>query len=355
MGLDRSAEAKELPERPLSQMRYNVLVFLGVVLNAFLMILSLRFSNPSPYNPQGYSWFLVSVYIIVPDLGSFVYSLFASITTPRKYTISPVYIVFFSIIPAYLIGSYVTYEIYGLQPINTRISEVINYLYIVTLLYLLWIAFSIVAMQPIIRGLIGAFAERENIKSGTLFYNASISLGNVLEKIEDSKWLSDLCSMEIADRKEKPNELQLRLNKHETDFYIALYAKKTNSETHVSLTPYEMEANPAKKIIHVSDDSKSCLQPQIEQLERTFKLNKVQAENSDIVYEAVNYAMSPARFPAIVKYGKQISVASAISIASILVIILYFTGLIKELQTTIGIIAIMVALGSTAINLLSRK
>jgi ABC-type multidrug transport system fused ATPase/permease subunit len=351
---DKATETEEL-KRPLSQIQYNVIVFLGVVLNAFLMILSTSFSNPSLNNPQGYFWFLLSIYIIVPFLGSFIYSLVASIASPRKYTISPVYVVIFSIIPAYLIGSYVVYEIYSLPPVDIRISQVMSYLSGVTVFYLIWVIASILVLQPIVRGLIGAFAERANIKSGTLFYTTSTLLGNILEKIEDSEWLSDLCSMEIFDRKEKEDELKLRFNKHKTNFYLVLYAKKESSETHVSLTPYELEENLVKKIIRISEDSKHYLQPQIEEFEKVFKLDKIQAEKSDIVYESLNYAMLPVRFPAIIIYGKQISIAALMSIGSILVGISYFTGVIKEVQTVVGIIALIVTIGSTAINILSRR
>jgi len=350
---DKTIETKE--ERPLSQFHYILTVFLGVVLNIFLMIFSAIFSSPSLNNPTGYYWFLLSIYIIVPVMGSSIYSLVVSITSPKKTITSPVFIILFSIIPAYLIGSYTIYEIYSLQAIETRFSEVMSYLIGATVFYSIFVFFAIMIMQPIIRGLIGAFAERANISSGTLFYTTSIPLGNILEKIEDSEWVSDFCSMEIFDRREKENELELRFNKHKTDFYLALYAKKVNSRIQVSLTPYELEENLEKKVIRVSENSKHYLQPQIEELEKTFKLDKIQAEKSAIVYESINYAMSPARFPAIVTYGKQISIVTGVLIGSILVGILYFTGDIKEVQTVISIIAIIVTLGSTAISILSRR
>lgn len=355
MDLNSTTESGELPKKPLSQMRYNILVFFGVLVNSSLMILSVYLCRPSYFNAQGSSLFLISIYLIIPTLGSLVYSLFVSIVIPRKYTVSPAYVVSFSIVPAYLLGAYVTYEIYSLQTESIRISAIMSHLITTSLLYFFWIGASIVVMQPIVRGLVGAYAERENVKSGTLSYKTSIPLNNLLEKIEDSKWLSDFCSMRIIDRKEKDNVLQIRFCKFETRFYLALYAKRTDSETLISLTPYELDENLAKKIIRISDDSKSCLQPQIEEFEEEFQLEHISTEDLGILYESINYAMSPARFPAIVSYGKQISVAAAVLIGSLLIAISFLTGAIPEVQTAISIIAILVAVGSTTITILSRR
>lgn len=350
----KPAESGELQKRPLSQMRYNALVFLGVLINFFLMILVTSFSNLSLSNPIGYTWFLLFILMLIPLIGTLVFTILVSITMPRKYTLSPVYVMLFTIVPAYLVGAYVNYEMYSQTLIETRFLNVMGYLFITSWLFFVWILISTVVMQPIVRGLVGAYAERDDLKGGTIFFKSSISLESILEMIEDAKWLPDLCSMDIVDRKEEKSELKLRLNKHETNYYVALFARRIDNQTFVALTPYELDENLAKKRILVSDDCKNFLQPQMKIFLDSFKLTEISGE-PNIVYESVNYAMSPARFPAIVKYGKQISVAAVVTTASMTVVTLYSVGAVKEVQTAVGIVAVMVALGSTAINLLSRK
>ncbi len=234
-----------------------------------------------------------------------------------------------------------------------RMNSIFSYLFSVFLVYLFLSYVAGIFMQPLIRGLIGAFAERENIKLGTNLYRVS-HIKNILEKMEDKKWLSDLCSMRIVGKKEGKDEIRLKLNKYRTNFFLAIYAKRAGSENLVSLTPYELIENPAQKIISASNDSKYSLDPQMEEIKKSLNLVAISGEKPEILYDSINYTMSPARFPMLVKFRNQIFAVFATSLLSVLAALAYFTGILN-LQTVVGIIAIIVALGSTALNMVSKK
>jgi len=275
--------------------------------------------------------------------------------TSRRITISPVYVMLFTFIPSSLLGAYVVHEQNYMMVPTARVQLVVNFLFSTSVLYIFLLFFLSRVLHRIIRGLIGAFAERDNIRSGTEVYGTSLLLENILLKIDDRKWLSDLCGMRIVERKEEENEIRLKLNKHETNYYLSIYSEMTDSKVLFSLTPYELDENLAKKNIIVSEDCRLSLRHQIEEMKESFELKEIpESESSRIVRDSLNYAMSPARFPMIYRYRLQFSAIVVSVILSVLSISVYYTGLIS-LEILVGIIAIVVAIASAAINLLSRK
>jgi len=341
-------------KRTFSSVNYATLVLLAVFFNLFLMVISFFILSPSPLDLQRFIWFEVSTLILIPVLGSFSICFFASIKTLRRITVSPVYVVLLTLVPALVLGAYVEYTVYVSVPETARMNAVFNYMFSTMILYLLWTYLAGVVLHPVIRSLIGAYAERDNIQSGTSFYKTSIPIGHMLNTMEDKKWLSELCSLRIVEKKEEENIVRLKLNKYKTNFYLAVFVRKVDSEILVSLTPYQLKENLAEKTIHVSNDSKQYLKAQTVEMEKSLKLEPISAEKSEILYDAINYAMSPARFPIILKYRNEFLVVAVALFFSMLATLSYFAGMI-EIQTLVGIIAIIVAIGSTAITLLSKK
>lgn len=340
-------------ERPLASIGYASVVFLGVFFNFLLMVFSFFISQPSRSNPQGTTWFNIALWLVIPILGSFSFSLLLSAKMPRRIVVSPVYIMFFTSIPAFTLGTYVQFTMSSYDP-ESAMNSVFEHLFLSILIYMFLNYFSSLLMHPIVRRLFGAFAERHNIESGTNFYESSMPFGSIQSKTEDKRWLSEYCGMRIVEDKRKENIIKIKLNKYKTDFYLALYARNVGSKTSVSLTPYELKENPAEKLVRVSDDSKHFLEHQIGQIEKSLELVLIPAEKSAIFYDSVNYTMSPARFPAILKYRNQLIIAGIALLTMVIMTLIYHVGFI-EIQTLVGVIAIIVALGSTAVNMLSKK
>lgn len=251
------------------------------------------------------------------------------------------------------IGGYIL-NIYNFQlPGLFYQMNLVSYVFVVIMFYLILTYVAVVFMQPILRSLIGAYAERENLKSSTTFYKTD-NLKNILEKIEDKKWLSDLCSMEVINRKETENNFQLTLSKYLTPFYIAIFGKKIETGSYVSITGYKLDENVYKKEIISSEESQYSLAPQIKEMEKTLKLEPVSSEKAEISYEAINYVMSPARFPKLIQYRNEILVGVSSAFFCMVVIIAYLISSI-DAQISLGLIALIVSLGIGVINLLRRK
>lgn len=353
MSSKSSTSRKDFFKEPLKSIGYIAIVFLGVLFNLFLMVISFLLSQPSQNNAYGNDWFFASILFLVPLFGSFLFCVLASLKMPRRIVIAPIYVIVFSIVPTLILGSYVIHSLDFNYSSVFRMNSIYNYLFITILLYLFWGYTGGIFFQPIVRGLVGAFAERDNIKSGTKFYKIS-HIKNVFERFEDNKWLSDLCSMRIIEKKEEKDEIRLKLNKHRTDFFLTICAKRVDSKNLVSLTPYELIENPAQKVISVSDDSKYSLSPQMEEIKKALNLEQISSEEPEILYDSINYTMSPARFPMLLKFRNQILVMFVTLLLSGLTVLTYFTE-IFSIETVIGIIAIIVALGSTAFNIVGKK
>ena len=278
MNTETEKEEPTVLRKPLRHLEYDILVFFCVGINFALMIVSYMIFGPKSFDTTKVLWFHVSILAFVPTLGTFFICLLVS-TKTQHILVSPVYVTFFTAIPALILGVYVQYAMnYSLLEVE-RMNSVFAYLLVGVFAYFIWFYLSGSLSQPIIRNLVGAYAERGNVKSGTTIYQTS-DVERILEKMEDKKWLSDLCSLRIVERKEDKNEIRLKLNKHNTDFFLSVYGRKLESESYVALTHYELFENLVEKTIMVNDDSRVCLRPQIVELEESLELKPVSVKKA---------------------------------------------------------------------------
>lgn len=341
-------------KNPLSNIAYMTLVYFGVIVNSLMMVITFFATNPVYGNPNGYFWFNLSVLLIIPVLGTFLYSLFASLLISRRIVVSPLFVGLLTCFPAVGIGAYHEYEYTLYLSPSARMQSVFGFMFAATLafLFLFFVAGS--PMQVGLRSLIGAYAERSNIESGTLFYETEVSTANILHRLEDSDWLTNKCSLRLVEKKEARNETRAKLQKFETDFYFALYAKDDGSKTLVSIIPYQLMTNPAEKIVFVSQASKESLAVQLDILVKDLQLKQDSGVKSKILRDSANHAMEPARFPAILKYRSHFVLTSVAIVLSIGTFAAYSAQIITD-QAALSIIAIIVAIAGTAINIVGRK
>lgn len=355
-----NSSPRKILENPLASTHYGTLVIISTAFNLFLMLLSSGYANPSSSNPQGVVWFKICILLLVPAIGTFSFCLLASLMLPRRVTLSPAYVNVFTFLPAVLMGTYVEYASDSLYAEPLRMSMVASFALLAIVAYVSMIYLSIYALQPIIRSLVGSYGELDNIRTGTRLYSTSLSIKQIIHKMEDGSWLSNLCSMNGKIERKEENRLQVKLSKYQTNFYVVFCAEKSESGTLIGLTPCELRQNLATKDIAVTDESLRFLQPQITEIEEELKLAYIPAEKAcaaselDFFLESVDYAMSPARFPLLFKYRNQIIVLAVCSFLSVVALAAYFAHFI-EVQTFVSIIAIIVASGGTAISVLSRK
>ena len=232
-------------------------------------------------------------------------------------------------------------------------NNVFAFLFLGVIAFLLWIYLSINFSQPVIRNLIGAYAERSNLQDGTTLYQTP-DLEHILEKIENKKWLTDLCSLRVFERKEDEDEIKLKFNKYSTNFYLSVYGKKVKSECYVALTHFQLFENLAEKAIVTNNDSRECLRPQIVEFEKSLNLKSTSVKKDQILYPSLNYAMAPARFPMLLRYRNQMITIAVTSLISGLVGLARFMGGLDN-EVFLGILAIVVALGSAAFTIINKK
>jgi hypothetical protein len=350
---DTTEEALPILRKPLMSIGYISVIFLGVLLNLMLMILCFFIIRPSDSDSSRTALFLSAISIFVPLFGTFLYCLAGSLRMPGRITISPSYVMLFTSIPTLALGGYVEYSVSHLLLEDARMNSVFAYLFLVVLAYVIWIYLSISVFHPVIRGLVGANADRDNIQKGMKIYLAA-DLEHILDRMEDKKWLSNICSMTVVDRREEQGQIKLKLSKYNTNFYLSIYGKQVGSECFVSLTPYELIENPAEKVVLVNDDSRNGLKLQMSELEHTLGLTLLSTDKPQILYNSANYTMSPARFPGLQKYRNQIIVSVFFSTATVIAVLARLAGSIDDNQF-LGAMAILAALGSTAFVTASGK
>lgn len=274
-------------KRPLRSIAYLSVVFLGVLVNLTLMVLSFVIIRPSELGGARTTWFLIAIAAFIPVLGTLIYCFAGSLRMANNIVISPTHVILFTIIPALAIGAYVEYSMSYLYPEAYRMSNVFGYLFLAIISFIIWIYLAALVFQPIIRSLIGAYAVRENITKGTSVYTTT-DLWHILEKTEDKKWLSEICSLSVVDRKEELDEIMLKLSKYGTHYYLSVYGKQTTSKCLVALTPYELFENAAEKIVFVSDDSLKGLSLQIREIASAWELAPISTHVPQIVYASAN-------------------------------------------------------------------
>jgi hypothetical protein len=339
--------------KPLRSIGYVSVVFLGVLANLTLMVLCFLIIRPSELDAARTMWFLLAISVFVPVLGTFIYCFAGSLRMPNRIVISPAYVTLFTAVPTLAVGAYVEYSVNHLFSEAYRMSTVFGYLFLAIIAFIIWTCVAASIFQPIIRSLVGAYAVRENIREGTSVYTTT-DLEHILEKIEDKKWLSEICSLSVVDRKEEQDQIKLKLGKYATSYYLSIYGKQTSTQCLIGLTPCELLENPAEKIVFVSDDSKKSLSLQTEEIVRALELTPTSTDKPPILYASVNYAMSPARFTGLQTYKNQIIVAVLFSTAAGIAVFARFLGSIDDSQF-LGSLAILAALGSTAFVQVSKK
>jgi len=352
MSSENGNEKQGLLVKPFRHIGYISDVLLCVGFNLGLMVVSYIILAPS-FDSNRLLWFQVSISVFVPIFSTFFICLLASLRTQSRVLISPTYVTLFTGIPALVLGSYVEYSVYYYLDGISRMNNVFAFLFLGGIAFLLWIYLSIYFSQPVIRNLIGAYADRSNIQDGTTLYQTP-DFEHILEKIENKKWLTDLCSLRVFERKEDEDEIKLKFNKYSTNFYLSVYGKKVKSECYVALTHFQLFENLAEKVIVTNNDSRECLRPQIVEFEKSLNLKSTSVKKDQILYPSLNYAMAPARFPMLLRYRNQIITIAVTSLVSGLVGLARFMGGLDN-EIFLGILAIVVALGSGAFTIINKK
>lgn len=323
---------------------YLVFIILGVFTN-ILFILTAFLTYPT-FDAFFYIEFLLPVPV------TFLYCFLASTQTKERETVSPVYVMVGNLPAVSIVGSLMIYGLFSTD-IPRAVAMVLANLYFVILFYILWILFGFI-LHRIVRGLIGAYSERGVIESSVLSYTTSKLPNDIAYQIEDEKWLVNVCSLKTSEKTEKENMVEIRLNKLETIFYLAISAGRVGKSTFVNIIPHQISENLVRKDITVTDECKEALHYQIEEIEKKLELKKIPQKNAKLVPESVNYAIYPSRFPALIKYKHSITVTIIAFIIVVFSLAMFLTKTI-EMNVFLSILTITITTMLTIINLITRK
>jgi hypothetical protein len=295
--------------------------------------------------------------ILIPLPVTFLVCLFSSFFTKRKTLVSPAFVMVGNLIAASLLNGVMATYYYRSPPLLPEYaqSSILGVVYTTVFFYFLWILASVFLLNGLIRGLIGAYAETQNIENLVGFYESPMTPHEIIHDIEKKEWLNDICSLEVVNKTEEDNLLKLRLGKLETDFYLCLYAKsESKGRSVVSIAPHQISESIISKTITSSQHVKDVLEYQLQKVKTQLKLKTISMDEARILPETLEYVTSPARFPLLVKYKKESAIATGGILAIIGLSVTYST---KAIDSTmfVSILTMVVTAMIALIDLVYRK
>jgi hypothetical protein len=294
--------------------------------------------------------------LFIPLPATFLTCLFSSFFTKRKTLVSPLFVMIGNLIAATLLNGVMAIYVYSSPPFapETARTSFLGVLYITVFFYFLWTLASTL-LNGLIRGLIGAYSEDENIENLVAFYESPLTPREMMHEIEKEEWLNDICSLGVANKTEGDDLLKLRLEKLGTDFYLGLYAKsESKNRSLVSLAPHQISENITSKTITSSQHVKDVLTYQLQEIEKQLKLKSISKGEAKILPETIDFVTSPARFPLLVKYRKESAIVIAGILSTLLLSISYLTRAIDSTMF-ISILAIIVTAAIALVDIAYRK
>jgi hypothetical protein len=334
---------QEKIQRPLS---YFALIVVNVFVNIVFMIVML----------MNFKEFGILYNLFIPLPTTFLTCLFSSLSTKRKTLVSPSFVMVGNLIAATLLNGVMATYYYRSPPFLPEYAQesFLMVIIITAFFYLIWTLASFL-LNSLIRGLIGAYAETQNIENLVSFYKSPMTPHEMIHEIEKEEWLNDICSLDVVNKTEEDDLLKLRLGKLNTDFYLGLYVKgESKNRSIVSIAPHQISATIVSKTITSSQHIKDVLAYQLQEIETQLKLKTISNDEARILPETVEYVTSPARFPLLVKYRKESAIATGGILTTLGLSITYLTKAIDSM-TFVSILTMVVTATIALVDIVHRK
>ena len=218
-----------------------------------------------------------------------IYCLIASTYTEKKEIVSPVYLMVFE--------AFVALITTGLYYRSLSREELIAILFAEIIMFVFWIGIS-PYFQSAIRFLFGAYGEIEPFEENLISYEVSKRSEDIVFQIK-KKWLGLLCGMSVKENKSRDGKVKLRLKKHGTNLYLAIYGEPAKGgETLLNIIPYAIVEDSRRRDIVSNKEIREFLAPQINQIEKKLGLVRYAPASSIMLLpETIEYALYPAKFP----------------------------------------------------------
>ena len=295
-------------------------IILGVVLNAYLIFDVSYYGILNKHSPLDFIWnlsmytgqplLLLLVFIIIQMGLTTIYCLFlSSYFVSRGRIIPPSLVLFGSVVPLILIVESFFFQLFERQYVQNPLFAAYMITFLLTLLYSVWVFLAGSNLDRIVRTILGGYIEEAQIEENVQAYSSNLEFENLVEMLEDRKWLIQYASLETIQHKDGKEEASFRLNKIRTNHYLCVSIFQRDKQNLVLLTFYELYENRFGRQLRVPEETERVLDSQIKLIKERLNLSEAKA-GVGILRKAVRFTTQVARVPVqrIAPYRMHVSV-----------------------------------------------